>query len=84
MSLAYSKNNSCRNRYLSSAYSFKGHHRCAELSQTMESAVLKQCHKCYTATPLGAANEKRDIKENQKGQVFILVASSTEIEYSCV
>lgn len=35
-------------------------------------------------TPLGIATEKRDIKENQKGQVFMLVASSTVTEDSCV
>lgn len=35
-------------------------------------------------TPLGTATEKRDIKENQKGQVFMLVASSTVTEDSCV
>lgn len=60
------------------------------LFKPMESAVLKQCYKCYNGTrhamttPIGIATEKRDIKENQKGQIFMLVASSTVIEDSCV
>lgn len=56
------------------------------LFKPMESAVLKQCYKGtrYTiTTPLGVATKKRDIKEKQKGQVFMSVASSAEIEYSC-
>lgn len=34
------------------------------------------------ATQLGIATEKRYVKQNQIGQAFMLVASSTVMEYS--